>query len=686
MKKKYSKILLCMIMIVGLLYTPVAIPQLANTQIVAEAEAATVKLNKKKATVAVGNTVKLKMNGTSKKVKWSSNNKKVATVTSKGVVKGKKPGTATIKAKVAGKTYKCKVTVKKSIFVSKKTVNISKAGKTAKVNVTIRGKGKAINNSSNRAVATSKWSGNWKNGKNTLIITAKKPGTAYISLKNSFSKEVLKIKVVVPEPAPAPPAPAVYTITYELNKGVNAAANPATYTAGTAVTLADPSREHYDFAGWYLDGNFVTPFGGITEDTTGNLTLYAKWEKTVPDLNDSAYADMVQVKPENVRKAQAYVDQMYLDNQEVKPLTGNFTWQLAPGKPSWIYYTGLVHEGMMQLNAAKYSPEVEEFYTAHIKEDGSIRNYVLGTLDAALPAVNMISLLEGETLTAEEKTQYRKAVNYVYNQLENQTVYEDAGRLMLHTQESNGEPRAGWTKWNICLDGIYMSQLFLIRTAEAIDEGLLTITSKDGRVVTSEEIWNDIYSRLRFVMEEMRDDETGMTYHGYSVTDKVTNGAYWTRGTGWFAMVLMEAAEKMPNPEKKAVLTDDYVQLMDAVRQWQDPATGLWYNVTDHREEVTITKDGETIVNKPESSGSSMLAYALLRGYHSGLLQDESYRKAGLFAFNGLVETKLTAEGLTDHIHSSAVHENPSMYQISKYMTNDGKGVGPFIMALKYVY
>ena len=47
------------------------------------------------------------------KIKWSSSNKKVATV-KKGVIYTKRTGKATIKAKYKGKTYKCKVTVKKN--------------------------------------------------------------------------------------------------------------------------------------------------------------------------------------------------------------------------------------------------------------------------------------------------------------------------------------------------------------------------------------------------------------------------------------------------------------------------------------------------------------------------------------------------------------------------------------------
>lgn len=72
------------------------------------------KINKKKATLKVGQTLQLKVTGTKRKVKWTSSKKSVATVSSKGRVKAKKKGTATITAKVGKKKYTCKVTVKKA--------------------------------------------------------------------------------------------------------------------------------------------------------------------------------------------------------------------------------------------------------------------------------------------------------------------------------------------------------------------------------------------------------------------------------------------------------------------------------------------------------------------------------------------------------------------------------------------
>lgn len=59
---------------------------------------------------------------TNKTLSWTSSNKKIATVSAKGVVKAIAPGTATITAKAAdgsGKKATCKVTVNKKVTVRK---------------------------------------------------------------------------------------------------------------------------------------------------------------------------------------------------------------------------------------------------------------------------------------------------------------------------------------------------------------------------------------------------------------------------------------------------------------------------------------------------------------------------------------------------------------------------------------
>ena len=71
-----------------------------------------------------------------------------------------------------------------------------------------------------------------------------------------------------------------YTITYEPNGGTNADGNPAGYTSETeTITLLAPSRESFNFEGWYTDSEFSdsSKKNEITKGSTGNIMLYAKW-------------------------------------------------------------------------------------------------------------------------------------------------------------------------------------------------------------------------------------------------------------------------------------------------------------------------------------------------------------------------------------------------------------------------
>ena len=81
-------------------------------------QAKTAVISQKTAYMAKGDTLQLKMKNTTKKVTWSTSNKKVAAISSKGKVTAKKVGKATITARIAGnKVGTCKITVEK------KTVN-----------------------------------------------------------------------------------------------------------------------------------------------------------------------------------------------------------------------------------------------------------------------------------------------------------------------------------------------------------------------------------------------------------------------------------------------------------------------------------------------------------------------------------------------------------------------------------
>ena len=107
----------------AILLTLVLTLSMANG-LVFNVSAASPKLNKKKVTITVGKTVKLKVkkNKAKKKVKWKSANKKIVKVTKKGKIKGIKPGKTVVTAKVGKKKLKCKVKVVAKKQTTKPTV------------------------------------------------------------------------------------------------------------------------------------------------------------------------------------------------------------------------------------------------------------------------------------------------------------------------------------------------------------------------------------------------------------------------------------------------------------------------------------------------------------------------------------------------------------------------------------
>ena len=67
----------------------------------------------------------------------------------------------------------------------------------------------------------------------------------------------------------------VYTITYNLNGGINSSSNPSTFTVEDEIVLSDPTRNNYNFVGWYDENeNKVT---SICSGTTSGLDLFARW-------------------------------------------------------------------------------------------------------------------------------------------------------------------------------------------------------------------------------------------------------------------------------------------------------------------------------------------------------------------------------------------------------------------------
>ena len=152
----------------------------------------TAALNKKTAALYTGKTVNLKATSNDKDAKatFTSSNTKVATVSSTGVVKGVKAGTATITAAYGNATATCTVTVKaSSVKFTKKTAVVYK-GKTVTVKAALAGVSSVKYTSSNTKVATV----NSKTG----AVKGLKAGTVTITATSGKLKATYKLTVKNP--------------------------------------------------------------------------------------------------------------------------------------------------------------------------------------------------------------------------------------------------------------------------------------------------------------------------------------------------------------------------------------------------------------------------------------------------------------------------------------------------------
>ena len=98
-----------------------------------------------------------------------------------------------------------------------------------------------------------------------------------------------------------------YTITYHLDGGENAEDNPDEFNENEELTLQNPTKPHYDFAGWYMTeaGDEKFQNGKIYAQ---NLELYAKWEKTKYTVTLYVNHEVSSTEQEGWVKEYAYED------------------------------------------------------------------------------------------------------------------------------------------------------------------------------------------------------------------------------------------------------------------------------------------------------------------------------------------------------------------------------------------
>ncbi len=384
-----------------------------------------------------------------------------------------------------------------------------------------------------------------------------------------------------------------------------------------------------------------------------------------------------------LQKSKAYIEALTLQSganvpaEVVADEKRFFTWDNEKRNPSdkpylfdWSYYNGVVMEGLFDIyltdkkKNAEYLDYVIEYLDAMIVTDEnghkSLNRRLAGYVDHHGADCYKTAALMMRVATEENREDYLQICSDLYRNLTDTSYVNSTGHTVPKEYMEEELGHNYWHSWagdkapmfKVWLDGIYMLQPFLSHYAAKMQDGAQLKL---------------VQERLNWVAETLL-APNGLYYHaGNSAQDVCT--FHWTRAIGWYGMAMVDVCEVLPEEymeERKKALR----LFVDGMLKYQDES-GLWANLTDKK--VTDT-------NRLEVSGTSMIVYTILKGIRNGWL-DASYEEAAVRAFVAMTERKLDEDGLHD-IYFKAVANNTNNYEQTKdYLTDEGKGVGPFIMA-----
>ncbi len=334
--------------------------------------------------------------------------------------------------------------------------------------------------------------------------------------------------------------------------------------------------------------------------------------------------------------------------------------------PKWDYTQGLFASALDRVykktNDPKYLTYIKAFADTMITEQGVIKTYKKSdyNIDRVNPGKFLIELHQK---TGQQK--YKIALDELRDQ------------MRTHPRTSEG---GFWHKkiypHQMWLDGLYMAAPFL---------------AQYGVTYNEPSIHDDVIKQFVLVDKYTWDAKKGLFYHGWDEkreqkwADPKTGLSpnVWGRAMGWLSMALVDALDYIPqNHPQRGEMLRITNKMAQAIAQYQEPKTGLWYQVVDQ---------GNREGNYLEGSASSMFTYFLLKATKKGYI-DQKYRTNARKGYNGLLQNlikenpdgtiSITSVCAVAGLGGTPYRDGSYEYYINEEKRdNDPKAVSPFIMA-----
>ena len=355
--------------------------------------------------------------------------------------------------------------------------------------------------------------------------------------------------------------------------------------------------------------------------------------------------------------AEQYAERLILCSDPLRPLW-NRESVLFGKPPRWNYIDSIMISAVLRLGEVTGDKRITDyarrFTDAYVMPDGTIPTMEPSdyNLDNIAGGRNLLRLYKQ---TGEER--YR------------------LGAERLCTEQLLRQPRltcgSFWHKGiyphQIWLDGAYMALPFLV------EYGLLT---GDLMVIT------DALRQLDNIRRLMRDEKTGLYFHGYDETrtqlwaDKNTGLSHeiWLRSVGWLCAALADIAELLHD----SLLCHEMLgSLLTSIRRYITEA--MLY-------QLPLYPDMEG--NYPETSGTLLVAYASLKASRLGLADTA---EQGFELLDSVSREYINTDSdvpvlgsicLMGGLGGESGRDGTARYYFSEpVVENDGKGIAPFLMA-----
>lgn len=264
--------------------------------------------------------------------------------------------------------------------------------------------------------------------------------------------------------------PIWYSIDYRLNGGTNNNENPIEYTVESVIYLKEPSRNGYDFAGWYMNEDFSDEIvENIPTEKAENIILFAKWEPTIYSIEYYTNGGILDSNASTTYTINSQTIQLTTPNREGYSFKG------------WFYSSSFSGNSISQIGSGSYGNKKLYAkwqpiqYTITYNLDNGVNstsnpyNYTIESskIELSQPTRNGYDFLGWytdsektiknniiEAGSSENKTFYAKwniitySLNYVLNggsiETANPSSYTVIDNVVFNSPTKEGQVFAGW--------------------------------------------------------------------------------------------------------------------------------------------------------------------------------------------------------------------------------------------------